>query len=199
MAQLSSVYASAVFGLFVAHEADCEPGFQANYLEQVRFLRDALSEPDTAHFLAHPHIRGVEKRKFFETAFDGSIHTDLTGLIFLAITKNREAFIVPALVRLAELIEGHIHIARAKIITAVPLSAEKLSEMEALLSKKLDKTVIAEPVVDPAVIGGVYIAVDGHFIDKTVRTQLREMRRHLIHGDSAKSIAHSKAGSKAGS
>jgi F-type H+-transporting ATPase subunit delta len=187
MAELSAVYASALFDMFldrVQKESDSDaPGaFEKNYLEQAVFMRDMLSDPDCHKILVHPHISGKEKREFFGNAFAGQINSDFTGVLFLSIQKNREAYLVRAFTELINKVERYQRIARAKVITANLLNDGQIASLTAMLSKKLDKTVEITQEVDPSVIGGIYIYVDGFFIDKTIRTQLREMKSSIIEG-----------------
>jgi len=187
MADLSAVYASALFDMFLENmekEADSKVAgeYVNNYMEQAVFVRDLLSDSDCNKILVHPQIPGKKKREFFETALSGQIINDFTGLIYLAITKNRGAYIAPAFGELIKLIEKYQRKARAKVISATALSDEQIASLTAMLSKKLDKTVEITASVDPSVIGGIYIYVDGFFIDRTVKTQLRDMKSSIIEG-----------------
>ncbi|MCL2704469.1 MAG: ATP synthase F1 subunit delta [Defluviitaleaceae bacterium] len=183
MAQLSAIYASALFDLFLEKTKETgNSGYADDFLEHAVFMRDMLKEDECHRILLHPHISSAEKRAFFEDALAGHIHVDLLGLLNLAITKNREAFLVPAFNELIGMVERYQRKARAKVISAVPLSGAQIAALENMLSGKLDKHVIITHVADPNVIGGIYIYVDGHFIDRTVKTRLRELKSSIIEG-----------------
>jgi len=186
MAQLSAVYASALFDIFVEKEAaqeQAEQGYADRFLEHTVVLRDLLQESDCHRVLVHPHISSAEKRTFFETALGGQIDVDLTGLLYLAITKNREAFLVQAYTDLIGLVERYQKKARAKVISAAELSEEQVESISTMLSRKLNKNVIITAEVDPSLIGGIYIYVDGYYIDRTIKTRLNEMKNNIIKGD----------------
>ena len=173
MADLSKRYATALF------EISSESGMLAQYLEQATFLRDALQEEECKAFITHPRVTGAEKSAFFNRVFAEHIHGDLLGFLHLAIAKNREAFLLPALNALVEMIRTHHNQTTARVVSAVPLTDAQLAAMAALLTRKLNKRVDIQVIVDPAVIGGVSIQADGFFADRTVRNLLRNMKEEM--------------------
>jgi F-type H+-transporting ATPase subunit delta len=70
-------------------------------------------------------------------------------------------------------------IVQASITTAIELTPEQLTSMEAQLSANLGKQVHAVATVDPALIGGVIIQVGDRITDGSVRTRLKTLRREL--------------------
>ena len=184
MERLSAVYASALFDLFLenAGAEEARADYADTFLEHTVFLRDLLKEGECYKILVHPHISSAEKRTFFETALKDQVNQNLTGLLYLAISKNRETFLVPAYTQLISHIERYQKKAKARVISAKALSESQLTGLSEMLSRKLDKNVVIETVIDPTVIGGIYIYIDGYFIDKTIKTQLRNMKSSIIEG-----------------
>lgn len=173
MADLSKRYATALF------EISAGQGILAQFLEQATFLRDVLQEDECKGFLLHPRIGTIEKTNFFNHVFAGKIHKDLLGFLHLTVNKNREAFLLPALDRLIEMIRTHHNQTTAYVTSAVPLTESQLAGMAALLTRKLNKKVDIQVLVDPAVIGGLSIQADGYYIDRTMRHQLRNMKEEV--------------------
>ena len=56
----------------------------------------------------------------------------------------------------------------------------KADEIKEKLSNKLNKQVRIEAKVVPELIGGVKIAVMGHVIDNTVKSQLEALKKSLL-------------------
>lgn len=173
MEKLSSVYASALFNLAV------EGGAVEEFLDQATFVHDTLKDAECLRIFYHPHINAAEKREFFGKMFAGYIHDDLLGLLYLVIDKNREAYLLPALLALIDMIKRHQNKVTAKVVSAVVFSESQIAALEALLSKKLDKRVEVALKVDPTVIGGPHIYVDGRYLDRTVKGRLRSMTASL--------------------
>jgi F-type H+-transporting ATPase subunit delta len=176
VAQLSNRYAAALF------ELSLERGSLNENLDQAVFLRDTLQEKDTRQIITHPRISGAEKLAFLNGAFSGQLSQDLMGFLHLAIAKNREDFIAPILSEFIEMGNNHIRKTTALVISAVPLKAEQISALAALLARKLNKQVDIQQKVDPSVIGGLYIRADGYFIDRTIKNRLHEMKLAMAEG-----------------
>jgi len=176
MERLSILYASALFDLAIEHDAIDE------FLENALLLHDCLQDSECMSLLAHPHISAAEKHDLFNTAFKGRIHEDLLGFLFLTADKNRETYLLPALVELVEMIKRHNRIVTAQILSATPFDDEQAKQLKLILSEKLDKTVELSPKIDPSVIGGPYIFVDGYYIDWTVKKRLRDLTAHMKEG-----------------
>jgi len=176
MERLSILYASALFDLAIGHDALDE------FLENALLLRDSLQDSECKRLLEHPHISAAEKHDLFKTAFGGRVHEDMLGFLFLAADKNREAFLLPALAELVEMIKRHKRIVTAKVLSATPLDDIQARELRVVLSEKLGKIVELSPKTDPSVIGGPYIFVDGYYIDWTVKKRLRDLTAYMKEG-----------------
>jgi F-type H+-transporting ATPase subunit delta len=173
VADLGIRYATALF------EISEEGGLLNEYLEQSKLLCSALNNVDTIRFLTHPQISADEKIASLSTAFGDSIHQDLFSFMKLAITKNREAYLLPALSRLVEMIKVRNNQTTARIVSAVSLTEEQVAQLTATLTRKLGKIVEITVVEDPSVIAGISIHVDGYFLDRTVKTMLKDMRESI--------------------
>ena len=179
MERLSLLYASALFDLALEQDA-----FDV-FLEQASYIHSCLNTPECRKVLAHPHISDAEKHEFFRKSFEGHIHEDLLGFLFLTADKNREAFLVPALAALIDMIKRHNRIVTAKVLAAAPLDDTQTEELKTMLSEKLHKTIELSLKIDPSVIGGPYIFVDGYYIDWTVKKRLRDLTFRMKEGCSA--------------
>ena len=171
MADLGVRYATALFQL--ARES----GQLNMFMEQSRFLCGTFEGEDGAlRILTHPLITAEEKNTFVDKVYGTVIHSDLLGFMKLAIAKNREAFLLSALTQLAEMIKRHQNYTSARVVSAVPLSDRQKAQISSTLSTKLGKTVDLTLIVDPMQIGGISIHVDGYFLDRTVKTMLKNMK-----------------------
>jgi F-type H+-transporting ATPase subunit delta len=173
VAQLSNRYGLALFNLSV------EQNRLDSNLEAAVFLRDTLKDPKCQSVITHPRITSPEKRAFFKNVFAGHIGADLLGFLYLAVNKNREAFIVPALTKFIEMARKHRRETTALVVSAVPLREGQVSALASLLSKKLVKKVDIAQKVDSSIIGGLYIQVDGFYIDRTIKSRLQDMKNSM--------------------
>jgi len=179
MERLSVIYASALFDIALQQDA------VDDFLGQTTFLLEHLCDEDFYHVLVHPQIAASEKREIFNKAFAGQIGEDLLGFLYLTVDKNREAYLIPALKALVDLFKRHNKIVTAKVLSAAPYDDKQAESLRDILSSKLDKFVELDLKVDPTLIGGPYIYVDGYYIDWTVKKRLHDLTIHMKEGCSA--------------
>jgi F-type H+-transporting ATPase subunit delta len=68
---------------------------------------------------------------------------------------------------------------RARVVTAQPLSNEERSQLTERLERALDLQVKLEEIVDPAVLAGVRIEIEGRILDGTLRARLTRLHETL--------------------
>jgi len=173
MDRLSVIYASALYDLALQHDAVDE------FLSQAILLRDSLSDQECQRMLVHPQITASEKHSFFKRAFEGQIHEDLLGFLYLTADKNRESHLIPALELLIGMIEHHNKIVTARVLSAAPYDDDQAESLKSILSEKLNKHVKLNMKVDPSLIGGPYIFVDGYYIDWTLKKKMQDLTLSL--------------------
>lgn len=70
----------------------------------------------------------------------------------------------------------------ARVVSATPISQSQIKTIKELVSRKVNQEVTISTAIDPELIGGFYVVVDGHFYDATVRTRLKGMKKDLKKG-----------------
>ena len=174
MAQLSVRYGTALYELVV------ESGDLDVCLEQAITARDVLDDPKCRRVMAHPHISGPEKRAFLQTAFSGALHPQLTNFLGLLITKNRGDALVSALTAFIELGRRAKGYVEARVTSAAPLREGQVLALQNLLARKSGKQVTVHVEVDPSLVGGFSLCMDGYLADGSVRGRLRDMKNSII-------------------
>jgi len=175
-ARLPARYATALFQL------SKESGSLDEIFAQSEFLCTTFRDTDALKILTNPLIAGGDKVAFIDKAFGDVLNQDLISFLKLTVAKNREAFILPALTRLIYMIKLHKNQITARVVSAIPLSDEQKVKLAAALSAKLNKQVDLNVLIDPAQIAGISIQVDGYFLDRTVKTMLKNMNESLKEG-----------------
>ena len=80
-----------------------------------------------------------------------------------------------------ELYENKKVLVNVKLTSAVPLTAEQKMRIMNKMEKRIgEATFFVKEVVDPNVIGGVRLESENHYIDNTIATKLKEMKRHIL-------------------
>lgn len=173
MAKLIDRYAHALL------ELSEEKGNMEKDLEQAVLIRDSLMSADVQAFLQHPYISNTEKHQLFNNAFSQKLATHWMGFLYLMVQKKREVWIVPVLTEFIDRASRRLGRIEANVVSAKPLTKQQIESIRMLLSKKTQMQVEINATVDSAVIGGLYILVDGKIFDRTVRTELNTMKERL--------------------
>jgi len=176
VADLRVRYANALFELSV------ERGLTSDYLEQAAFISSALAGDECQRIIRHPRISMAQKYAFLDGAFAGRIHDDLLGFMRLTVTKNREEFLAPAMDTLVEMIRRHHNFTTAKVVSAVELTPEQKNQLKVVLMRKIGKQVELNIEVDPSLMGGFRLHVDGYIFDRTVKRLLKDMKENIGKG-----------------
>ncbi len=172
---ISKRYAVALFEL--AKETDKIDLFNS----QIELMYNSIKEDK--EFLAvlnHPRISGGEKFNLFQTIYKDNISDEILGLISIVVKKNRETEILEILETFLELIRDYKGITTAYVYSAIALTNEQLTKIKQNLSKNLNKEIIIEASVNPELIGGLLINVDGKVIDNSIKRNLEDIKKSLI-------------------
>jgi F-type H+-transporting ATPase subunit delta len=176
MAKLEERYANALLELSEGE------GTLEKDMEQAISVRDKLKNSDVQAFLLHPYVPDSAKHQLFNDAFSVKLAKHLMGFLYLMVKKDRESLIVPALSEYIERANRRLGRTEAKVVSAKALTEKQIESIRTLLSKKTNMQVEVNAKVDPDVIGGLYVILDGHIFDRTVRTDLNNMKERLKRG-----------------
>jgi F-type H+-transporting ATPase subunit delta len=173
MAELEAAkrYAQAAFD--IALEANTIEAWRADLGD----IAQVLSESNASALLADQRVPVDRRLAMVERTLD--VQPLALNLAKLLVSKGRSLdarWVAESFNRMADTQQDIVH---ARITTAVDLSAEELDGIRQQLSQRLGKTVIAEAVVDPAIIGGLVVQVGDRLVDGSVSTRLKSLRREL--------------------
>lgn len=177
MAKVKDRYARALF------QITKERSLVEEDLEQVIFVRDSLKGEDTQSFLEHPNISNTTKYDLFDKAFSNRVNKHIMGFLYLMVRRNRESFILPALNEYVELANRYFGKTVARVVSAEPLSEEQIKSLAKILSKKTGMEVEIKTEIDPDVIGGFYVLVEGKIFDNTIRASINKTKKQFYKGE----------------
>jgi ATP synthase F1 delta subunit len=138
------------------------------------------SEPDFFMLLRTPSLPQSERKELARTAFEGRVPQELVNFLCVLIGKRRIgqfAGIARSFEKAKGVREG---VSKGTIESAVALDGGQLERFESETGRLLGKTVRLEPKIEPSLIGGVRIYVDGKLIDASIRRRLDELREKII-------------------
>jgi F-type H+-transporting ATPase subunit delta len=166
-------YAKALFSL-----AD-EQGQVEQWAKGLDALGQALDEhAELRSTLASPLFEKEQRRNVIAAVASAlSLPETPRNFLLLLADRDRLAYL-PAIIRdFRAHADERLGRVRAKVTSAVPLTAEESRRISEKLAQATHAQVILETAVDPSLLGGVIAQLGSRGYDGSVRAQLEELRR----------------------
>jgi F-type H+-transporting ATPase subunit delta len=171
-------YANALFGAALGR----------GVFEEVLADLEGVAELEkTGHslqdFLESPSVLDEHKEGMVERVLRGKVQELVVQLLLLMLRKRRIGHFPLVLRHYRELVEHQLGVVRAEVVTAIPIDAAILEELQAALESATGKNLRVEHRVDASILGGVVATVGGEVIDSSVRHRLARLREDLLATD----------------
>ena len=171
MTTTSREYAEALFELAVQAGLTKET---SDGLETV--ISALLQTPAYKALLASPAIPKEERLNALDSTFRGKIPEILLAILRMMVSRGHVSALTGMVRDYEELARGYRGESMAVVTSAVPLKEAETVALRAKLEKKLGRQVTLQCQVDPELIGGVRVEVDGRIIDGSIRNKLEEIK-----------------------
>ena len=168
-------YSKALFDLAI------EQNMASEYNAAARTLADIIEKDDGfMQILKNPSISRSQKSTIVNAALKDRVPTDFVGMIELILKRGREQSLVDIFRDYESLYNDYRAVAIAKLTTPTQLDAEIVNQISQIVSKKINKTVEIQMEIDPGLVAGFCIEVDGFIFDATTKTKLAGLKKHLL-------------------
>jgi F-type H+-transporting ATPase subunit delta len=171
MTQITKEYAEALFSLGAENNA------LDNFSDALGLVSSVFSEnPEYLSVLSSPNIQTDEKASLIDDAFSDSLPDDV--LVFLKVLcKNGDMkLLFPCIDEFKSLYKVSNSLSYVKITSAVNLSDEEKDALVKKLEKTYNVTVQPSYFVDPSLIAGIVIDMDGKIIDGSIKSNLDRIK-----------------------
>ena len=163
------------------YEVAEEKGKVQEYLQDLREICDLIdNNKDFYEVVKHPQISTKQKKKTFINIFKNNIDEELLSFLLILIEKNRILFLREKLNEMEKIELERKNIYKGIVKTIEPLSRNQYNELLSKLEKKYNKKIILEQVIDPSILGGIYVRVNNEVMDGTVILRLEQFKE-LMH------------------
>jgi F-type H+-transporting ATPase subunit delta len=164
-------YATAVF------ELAQKEGRLEDWRRHLTAIRDLMGDHAVAQVLQNPTIPASRRMELIRAAkvLDAQA-MNLARMLVETGRVDQADGILDEFERLADEAAGRV---RARVTTAVELSAEDRDRISDQLSKRLGKEVRITAAVDRKIMGGLKLQYGDHLIDATIASRLQQLRRQL--------------------
>ena len=137
--------------------------------------------PELARVLTNPAVPVQGKRGVVETLVGRARPFAPVGKLMLLLADRDRLELLPALAAAyRERLMEHQGIVRAEVVTAVPLSDARASELQQKMAQVTGRTVEMRTRVDASIIGGLVARVGSTVYDASVATQLARIKDKLV-------------------
>jgi F-type H+-transporting ATPase subunit delta len=169
---LAGRYASALYEL--ADQERCLDNV-ANDLSNFSKLIDESKALD--RLIRSPVISREDQLVGMDSVLDKANVNALTKKFIGAVIMNRRLFVINDIIMtfLEELAERRGE-TKAKVTSAVKLTADQAKKLNSSLNKTLGQKVSLSLVVDKTLIGGLIVRVGSRMVDSSIRTKLQRLQ-----------------------
>ena len=174
MTELAKRYGGSLY------ELAAEENLTDELLQQLRTAVNSIeAEPQYLRLLSTPSVPKKERCALLDEAFRGQVH--LYVLNFLKILcENGTLRELPGCARAYRIRYNAAHgILEATATTAVAMTEQQAKSLHEKLEKLTGKTIDLKTKVDPAVLGGIRLDIEGTELDGTVRNRLAGLRSSI--------------------
>jgi F-type H+-transporting ATPase subunit delta len=167
-------YAKALFAL--ANEKE--------QLEQIRnelnSFKNLLKEQSRLRsYLFSPEIEKNDKIKIAQELLQDKVSELFVQFILLLLKKGRQNQFSDIVIEFNRMYERKINRISATVTSAIELDQKLLDEFEKQLAAVFDAKISLNHKVEPEILGGFIVSVDGKAIDGSVRKQISELKESL--------------------
>ena len=125
-------------------------------------------------------IKKEEKEKVIENIFGECVSKDMTGLLVIMISKDRQVKIVETLKYFMDRVKEYKKIGVVSVSTARPLSDAQKEKVENKLRETTDYVSFEiNYIVDESLIGGMVIRIGDRVVDSSIKTKIDEIAKNL--------------------
>ena len=174
MTETAKMYGGSLYDLAA------EEGLESRILEELdaaaALLRD---DPEYLHLLSIPSIPKKERCALLDEALRGQVH--LYVLNFLKILCEHGTLReLPGCARAYRVRYNQAHgILEAVAVSAVPMTEQQTARLHEKLETVTGRQIDLKTKVDPAVLGGIRLDLEGTELDGTVKNRLASLRRSI--------------------
>ena len=168
-------YAKALYK-FAVENGDADEIYEL--LKKLNFRHAALDELKRA--VLNPGVPDEVKGANILKLFGGKSGSSLDKFLLLCVRNNRAEYLQKISLAYVDLYREAHEIAHVVITTAVPMPEAEIKAITDIVKKRLGAmTLEIEEKINPQLIGGFTVEINGLVLDASVKRELNELRLQL--------------------
>ena len=157
-----------------------EQGNETLVNDNMKLIVDTIAESgDLDTMLKSPVIKAVDKRNVLTALFGDKVDNIVKGLFNLLQENKRMVMLEPIAKQYSIIYDYHKSMQVAKVTTAVALTKELESKIQAKIVALTGNSASIENIVNPNILGGFILRVGDVQYDASISNQFNELRREF--------------------
>ena len=174
MTGLGREYGEGLYEL--ARDEDLRPEIHSELMEIDGCLR---AEPAFTQLLCSRAVERAERLRIADQTFGGRVHPYILNFVKLLVERERFDAFGDCVRWFHTRYNDDYGIVEARVTSAVELTEERQNALRERLRAISGKDVTLELRVDPALIGGIRVEMDGRRYDNSIQNRLDRMKHSL--------------------
>lgn len=155
-------------------------GMQETVGVELARVAEVLADPSLTHILTLPNLPLKARRDLVEQLGSALSLQPLMSNFLRVLAENGRVNIIAHIESAYQhLLERALGRVRAKVRAAAPLSEEELNALVEVFSRLTKLTVLPTIELDPELLGGVVVEIEGRVYDASLKTQLQRLGETL--------------------
>lgn len=180
MTKTGKIYGDSLYELARETEIKGRAGYCRELMEQLQAVVQLfLDNPDYCRLLQEPSIPRRERLGLIDRAFGGQAEEYLVNFLKLLCEEELLTELAGCCEAYRQRFQKDNNIAQAHVVSAVPLSREQKTALKEKLQKVWKKEIILITEVDPDLMGGMKVEIEGRQLDGSVRGRLEKLHKQI--------------------
>ncbi|WP_300385552.1 F0F1 ATP synthase subunit delta [Clostridium sp.] len=163
------------------YEVAEKKGKVEEYITDLKEICEIIkNNKDFYEVIKHPQISTKKKKKTFINIFKGHIDEELLSFLLILIEKERIMYLKEKVNQLEKIDLERKNTFKGIVKTTIPLTEEEYKTLKDKLEKKYNKHIILEQIIDPEILGGIYLRVNNDVMDDTVKSKMDELKNLIL-------------------
>ena len=174
MNEIASRYANGLYSIAV------DENKVNDWQEEVKTIYRLLKEnTDFIGVLASNFLSLEEKEQILDKTLKG-VNPNIVNLLKLLVRNHREKYIIDTLQAFNSLCNGARGVKEGLVYSTYHLDEETLLKISKQVGEKEKHAIELYNIIDPTLIGGIKVVIDGHIYDGSVKSHLSKLRESLL-------------------
>ena len=163
------------------YEVAEENGKVDEYIENLKVICDLMdNEKSFYEFIKNPQVGTRNKKRAFINIFKNKIDEDLLSFLLILIEKDRILYLREKVNEMEKIILEKNNTLKGLVRTTVPLTDEQYNLLISALEKKYNKKIVLERIIDPDILGSIYVKIGDQVIDGTIKFKVDKLRELML-------------------